>query len=379
MKRHGLAALALMSLAVPQDATAQSESEHAVLADPEGAPIVIGSAHRIRSRVYGDEPLITVRLPRGYAENPDRRYPVVFSVDGGPDQDFELLSGIAAEGEFSTSFEPFILIGVQTKDRYSQLTPEWRRLEGKRLSDSFGDRMVPGGADRFRDYLREDVIPWATSRYRTGRQALTAASLGGLFVVDTFLEEPDMFDDYIALTPSVWWDGGRIVDEAESKIAEHRVSGRRIYITMGDEGVGNRSRTWLETLIAAFENAAPDHLKWAFVDRSGGEEHRTMALTGWLDAFRTLYLRPSRTGNSLPLVHEAFEAPVYSATARANLDAGTCRHEIARPVTFDEKNSAPSAFYGMCVLMKPGPRLTAGNFGPADFGLPEPHDPAKAD
>jgi uncharacterized protein len=94
------------------------------LADPEGEPIVIGSIHRIRSSVYGNEQSITVRLPRGYAENPDRRYPVLFSVDGGPEQDFELLSGIAAEAEFSTSFEPFILIGVQTDDRYSQLTPK---------------------------------------------------------------------------------------------------------------------------------------------------------------------------------------------------------------------------------------------------------------
>lgn len=61
---------------------AQEAAEHAVLADPAGEPIVIGSSHRIASSVNGETKLITVRLPRGYADNPERRYPVVFSVDG---------------------------------------------------------------------------------------------------------------------------------------------------------------------------------------------------------------------------------------------------------------------------------------------------------
>ncbi|MCV0388064.1 MAG: hypothetical protein K5821_17105 [Nitrobacter sp.] len=348
---------------------AQPQSDHAVLSDPDGTPIVIGSVHRINSTVYGDEQIITVRLPRGYADNPQRRYPVVFSVDGGPDQDFELLSGIAAEAEFSTSFEPFILIGVQTKDRYRQLTPEWTRLDPERLSDAFGDRMVPGGADQFRRYLETDIIPWATGRYRTGRKALTSVSLGGLFVIDTFLETPELFEDYIALTPSIWWDGGRIVDEAAAKLAKQDASNRRIYFTMGDEGVGNRTGPWLETLVAAFETSAPEGLKWAFVDRSSEEEHRTMALTGWLDAFRTLYLTPSRSGNPLSLVYKDFEAPPYSAEARAIIDVGTCRHAIATAVTFEEKNSAPRTYYGRCLLMKPGQRLTAGNFALSELGL----------
>ncbi|WP_187336700.1 alpha/beta hydrolase [Novosphingopyxis iocasae] len=363
--------LLLPGMAFGSPAMAQPESDHAVLSDPDGTPIVIGSVHRISSTVYGDEQIVTVRLPRGYADDPKRRYPVVFSVDGGPDQDFELLSGIAAEAEFSTSFEPFILIGVKTKDRYSQLTPDWTRIDPERLSDVFGDRMVPGGASQFRRYLETDIIPWATGRYRTGRKALTSVSLGGLFVIDTFLATPELFDDYIALTPSVWWDGGRIVDEAAAKLAKQDASNRRIYFTMGDEGVGNRNGLWLETLVAAFETSAPKGLKWAFVDRSSEEEHRTMALTGWLDAFRTLYLTPSRSGNPLPLVYEDFEAPTYSAEARANIDAGTCRHAIATAVTFEEKNSAPAAYYGRCLLMKPGQKLTAGNFALGELGLDE--------
>ena len=350
--------------------SAQDAVEHANLADPEGVPIVTGSAHRIASSVYGEEKLITVRLPRGYADEPERRYPVVFSVDGGPDQDFELLSGIAAEAEFSGSFEPFILIGIRTDNRYAELTPPLTRTKPETLTALFGERMQPSGAPKFREFLARDVIPWATHRYRTDRKVLTAVSLGGLFVVDTLLERPELFDDYIALTPSLWWDEGRVADEAATKLASQPASDRRIYFTMGDEGVGNRTGGWLQTLVSAFESSAPSGMKWAFVDRSGSEEHRTMALTGWLDAFRTLYLKPGRAGSPLPLIYDGGKLPEYTPQAKANIDAGACRHEIAKPATWAEKNAALGAFYGWCLLLKPGERLTAGNFEPGDFGLP---------
>lgn len=358
----------VLGLIAAQPVLAQTPPTHANLSDSEGEPIVVGSVHRIRSSVYGNEQTITVRLPRGYSEKPDKTYPVLFSVDGGPDQDFELLAGIAAEAEFSTSFEPFILIGVKTEDRYSQLTPDMSRLSLEKLKQNFGDRMKPGGASKFRSYLERDVIPWATGRYRTRRKILTAASLGGLFVLDTFLKRPEMFDDYIALTPSVWWDDGRIVDDAARDLASHGPSDRRIYLTMGDEGVGNRTGAWLDTLVKAFGTNAPAGLKWAFVDRSGSEEHRTMALVSWLDAMRTLYLTPSRTGSPLSLIYRDFKKPDYTAEVRANLGAGACSRANALALTFEEKNRRAEELYGMCVLMKPGSEISAGNFEPADYG-----------
>lgn len=357
-----------LAIFIGQSSHAQSAAKQTQLADPTGEPIVVGSVHRIESSVYGDKQVLTVRLPRGYAQNPTKRYPVLFSIDGGPEQDFELLAGIAAEAEFSTSFEPFILVGVKTEDRYKQLTPMMTRLPMERLKENFGDTIVPGGAPKFREYLARDVIPWATKRYRTDRKILGAASLGGLFVLETFLERPEMFDDYISLTPSVWWDEGRIVEEAAQKLGRHAATDRRLYLTMGDEGVGNRMGRWLSKLVTTLKTGAPKGLKWAFVDRSGSEEHRTMALISWLDAMRTLYLTPARSGSPLTLLNDGFEKREYSPQARANLDAGKCVRAIAKPVTFEEKNRHERELYGMCLLMKPGSTITAGNMEQGDFG-----------
>ena len=93
-----------------------------------------------------------------------------------------------------------------------------------------------------------------------------------------------------------------------------------------------------------------------------------MALISWLDAMRLLYLTPSRTGSPLSLIYKDFNRPEYTKEVRANLDSGACTHAIARPVTFEEKNRRVNEFYGMCVLMKPGQQITAGNFELGDFG-----------
>ena len=93
-----------------------------------------------------------------------------------------------------------------------------------------------------------------------------------------------------------------------------------------------------------------------------------MALISWLDAMRTLYLTPARSGSPLTLLYEGFEKRQYTAEVRGNLDAGKCVHAIAKPVTFEEKNQRERELYGMCLLMKPGSKITAGNMGPKDFG-----------
>ena len=42
----------------------------------------------------------------------------------------------------------------------------------------------------------------------------TLAMLAGLFVVETFLHEPDLFDTYIAFDPSLWWNDAQLLRDA---------------------------------------------------------------------------------------------------------------------------------------------------------------------
>src|SRR3546814_18410484 len=54
------------------------------------------------------------------------------------------------------------------------------------------------------------ILPFIEARYRTGeRRAVMGESLAGLFVIDTLVRQADLFHDYVAVSPSLWWDDSR--------------------------------------------------------------------------------------------------------------------------------------------------------------------------
>src|SRR3546814_4452374 len=93
-----------------------------------------------------DSPQVNVWLPTGYAESTDR-YSVVYLLDGALDQDFHHIAGLAQLGSLSWTFGPIIVIGVQTKNRQTELTPA---PEDARYRAAFPES---GGTLHFRKFL----------------------------------------------------------------------------------------------------------------------------------------------------------------------------------------------------------------------------------
>src|SRR5687767_2757209 len=77
------------------------------------AAITVGTTHRLRSKVLGDTRELNVRLPADYAAGRGP-YRVLYLLDGGLEQDFLHIAGLAQLGDLSGTFGPFIVVGVQT-------------------------------------------------------------------------------------------------------------------------------------------------------------------------------------------------------------------------------------------------------------------------
>ena len=61
-------------------------------------------------------------------------------------------------------------------------------------------------APKFKKFLKEELMPYIDSNYRTtGHTLAVGHSLSASFILDA-LETEDMFDDYIALSPNLEWD-----------------------------------------------------------------------------------------------------------------------------------------------------------------------------
>jgi predicted alpha/beta superfamily hydrolase len=125
------------------------------------------------------------------------------------------------------------------------------------------------------------------ARFRlNGETALMGESLAGLFVVETFLKEPQMFDAYVAVSPSVWWDGGRLARQAGAHLRDHSNDPRRLILTIADEGGSMQAA--MDELVANLRQHAMPALQWSYAPRHD-ESHATIYHGAALEAFRQLY------------------------------------------------------------------------------------------
>lgn len=189
---------------------------------------------------------VRVWLPPGYADQPERRHPVLYFHDGNNVLDaatsFKGIEWGADEtaGRLvrSGTLRPFILVAVDnTPDRMAEYTFARDARHG-------GGR----GAEYGR-FLVEELMPFVDSTYRTRRgpadTGLVGSSLGALVSLDLALERPDRFGLVGCLSPAAWWAERASVKRAA---AAPRGAGIRVWVDIGTaEGTEKAgAREWLD-------------------------------------------------------------------------------------------------------------------------------------
>ncbi len=326
-----------------------------VLAQTKPQAVVIGEVHAIASRVLGQDRRIAVRLPTGHAEKPNARYDVVYVIDGGPEQDFPHLAGLVQSADVNGTFEPFILVGIETVKRREEITPAV--ADPAPYVAELG--ATPGGSAKFRRFIAEEVKPWVEARYRTsGRDAVMGESLAGLFVVETLFEAPQLFDDYIAVSPSLWWENMKYGREARSYLRRLPTGPRRLYLTLADEGY--RHERGVDQLVAALKTSAPAGLQWMYVPQGSSETHASIYHGAALDAWRAFYGTPTRIYLPGPLLNGS---PLRARTPAENeRRARECTRANARRVTPADTRTSHDKITYECLLYDLGPRAAEGRF-----------------
>lgn len=255
----------------------------AVAAAEKAAPLVIGETFTIDSKVLKETRRINVYLPPGYAESPDTRLPVLYMPDGGMAEDFLHVAGLVQVSVGNGTMRPFLLVGIENTERRRDMTGPTEDEEDKKIAPRVG------GSQAFRKFLREELMPQVKERYRTTPEtAIVGESLAGLFVVETFLLEPDLFDTYIAFDPSLWWNRQALVQGAEERLKARPRQEKTLYFASSDEpGIVAGTQRLAEVLT----KVAPPGLHWHY-EKMPEEKHSTIYHPAALKAFRAV-LKPA--------------------------------------------------------------------------------------
>ena len=252
-------------------------------ADERAAPLVIGETFTVESKVLGETRRINVYLPPGYSESPDARLPVLYMPDGGLAEDFLHVAGLVQISVTNGTMRPFLLVGIENTERRRDMTGPTEVAEDRKIAPRVG------GSAAFRRFLREELMPQVKRRYRTTDEtAIVGESLAGLFVVETFLLEPDLFDTYLAFDPSLWWNNEALVRGADERLRAQPALKKTLYFASSEEkDIAAAAQKLAETL----GKRAGTDLHWHY-ERMPEEKHSTIYHPAALRAFRAVF-KPS--------------------------------------------------------------------------------------
>lgn len=243
-------------------------------------PLVIGESIELVSKTMQETRRINVYLPDGYQQDQSKTYPVIYMPDGGIAEDFLHIAGLMQVSIANGTMRPFILVGIENTVRRRDLTgPSDSDLDKKAIPNL-------GGADLYRHFLTKELIPEIEQRYRTTQErALVGESLAGLFTIETLFHTPEMFQTYIAIDPSLWWNDQALTARFAEKLKTNPQLAKNLYFaSSGQRGMEQVIKSFAEML----KLQQPKGLNWTY-EHFAKETHATIYHPAALIAFRKLF------------------------------------------------------------------------------------------
>jgi predicted alpha/beta superfamily hydrolase len=196
---------------------------------------------------------INVYLPPDYESSPEATYPVLYMLDGGVREDFPHVASAIDRAIREEAIASIILVGIENTQRRRDMTGPTTVESDQAIAPNVGE------SAKFRGFIQLELFPVIDARYRTKKRTrgIIGESLAGLFVIETFVLDQSMFDTYIALSPSLWWNQGELLKLIPAGLAKGTKAS--IYIASADEG---NIAPLLQEIRRTILGRAPAHLDW---------------------------------------------------------------------------------------------------------------------
>ncbi len=195
--------------------------------------IVIGKTDTLHSTILGEDRKILIHVPNASKQFPKQRYPVVYLLDG--DGHFPSVMGMIqqlTEVNGNDVFPKMILVGIPNTNRQRDLTPT--HASTSPYGDSNSVRGT-GGGENFTAFIEKELIPHIDSLYPTAPyRILIGHSLGGLMVINTLVNHPKVFNAYLAIDPSMWWDDRKLLHQSEAVLAQQKFPGKTLFLAIAN-------------------------------------------------------------------------------------------------------------------------------------------------
>lgn len=234
----------------------------------------IGDVIEINSKILNEDRTLNIFLPISYNPDSTNSYPVIYLLDGSIDEDIIHMAGVVQFNSFSwiNRMPECIVVGIANIDRQRDFTFPTRNEKDK------DDFPTTGKSSLFISFIKNELMPFIDQTYRTsGVNTISGQSFGGLLATEILFTQPEMFDNYLIVSPSLWWDDESILNcKIESKLQDQRV-----FIAVGKEGeIMERVAKQLYEMLHS--NLADNNISFMYMDdKSHGDALHMAAYTGF--------------------------------------------------------------------------------------------------
>lgn len=285
--RRGVRAALLSLAAACAFAVAPACAQQSAPAAPTAADAAkVYGSFTLDSKILGETRRINIYAPPGYADRGRDRHPVLYMPDGGLQEDFPHVADAVDRAIAAGAIAPMFVVGIENTQRKRDMTGPTEVAEELKLAPTLG------GSAQFRAFIRDELIPQVARRLRTQpRRGIVGESLAGLFVAETFLREPRLFDVYIAISPSLWWNRDALLTQAPALLRDRRkaLPARTLRLYSADEDNIAPQTQRLADLLRA---QAPAGLAWEYRPRPD-LSHGTIYRAVEDEAIRAAFAAPS--------------------------------------------------------------------------------------
>jgi len=257
--------------------------EHAAFADqPE--PIQLGEMHTIESKILGEKREVLIYAPEGY-KTARKKYPIIYLTDAASHY-LHVITTMKFLRR-NSKMPQMIVVGVTNTDRTRDLTPPITEQMFDSNGEPVPERPTAGGADNFLTFFEKELFPYVEDNYPTAPYRLLAGhSLGGLFTIHTFVNHNDMFQGYMAASPSLWWNNGKLVAKAAAFLKNNKTSENSLFVSMGNEG-GDMFSNY-QNFVDVLNNGAGKNLHWS-AQHMPKETHGSVVLRSYYQGLETIF------------------------------------------------------------------------------------------
>jgi uncharacterized protein len=214
--------------------------------------IVLGTIDSINSGILHEQRKVWVYVPNSQPNDiyAKRRYPVVYLLDG--DAHFYSVAGMIQQLSSvngNTICPEMIIVGIPNTNRTRDLTPTY--VNSDLPSVDSNTRKNSGGGEQFISFIEKELMPHIDSLYPTEPyRVFIGHSLGGLTVMNTLIHHTNLFNSYIAIDPSMWWDNQKLLKESNSFFSQKKFTGKTLFLV-----VANTMRPGMDTLHVVSDTA----------------------------------------------------------------------------------------------------------------------------